>query len=157
MFKGKITGCLGSTAHPRERMNDAVVRIARTLCGVELKAALLKPCAQFSFHERNTDNAVAESLGPVYTETQYLYDADAALEPQRSHSFEPAWHAFDAVPFDEMPEDDRHWYPLALQGKLLQGTFTFDGPTLLHHEVKESTPAELAAALGPEVAIEPDA
>ena len=47
----------------------------------------------------------------------------------------PFWKAVDAVPYDEMWEDDRYWLPQALAGESVEGRFLFDGDRLLWHEV----------------------
>lgn len=37
-----------------------------------------------------------------------------------------AWHPVEALPYDEMWEDDRHWLPLLLAGHPFEGDFYFD-------------------------------
>lgn len=42
----------------------------------------------------------------------------------------------DKIPYEKMWADDILWLPLALEGKLVQGRFLFDGDTMLAHDVK---------------------
>ena len=43
----------------------------------------------------------------------------------------PMWVDVDAIPFDEMWEDDRLWLPLLLEGKHFSGYWIFDGDRML--------------------------
>jgi 8-oxo-dGTP diphosphatase len=48
----------------------------------------------------------------------------------------PFWVQLDAVPYDAMWADDRHWLPLMLEGKSFTGFFTFDGETMTGKKVR---------------------
>lgn len=50
--------------------------------------------------------------------------------PRETDEAEPLWTPIDAVPFDEMWEDDRFWLPHALAGHHVDGRFVFD-----HHDM----------------------
>jgi len=39
----------------------------------------------------------------------------------------PLWFDVDAIPYDEMWEDDQFWVPAMLEGKTFQGWWIFDG------------------------------
>ena len=43
----------------------------------------------------------------------------------------PCWVPVNAIPYEEMWEDDQHWLPLMLAGKAFSGFFTFDGESML--------------------------
>ena len=47
-------------------------------------------------------------------------------EPTETEEMAPAWFKLDSIPYDRMWDDDVHWLPLVLEGKLLTTTFTFD-------------------------------
>jgi 8-oxo-dGTP diphosphatase len=53
----------------------------------------------------------------------------------------PLWTDVDAIPYDEMWADDRHWLPLLLRGRRFDGRFAFDGDRMLSHEVLEGETA----------------
>lgn len=53
------------------------------------------------------------------------------------------WFSIDALPFDEMWEDDRHWSRLVFEGKRFEGWFYYSGDfeKLVDYGIKElSTP-----------------
>jgi len=60
-------------------------------------------------------------------------------EPIETPEALPMWFAVDAVPFDEMWEDDRHWLPQVLAGGSFQGWFEFDGEKMLSKRVEFTT------------------
>lgn len=43
----------------------------------------------------------------------------------------PMWTPVDAIPYDQMWEDDRHWLPGALSGRTFDGRFLFDQERML--------------------------
>jgi 8-oxo-dGTP diphosphatase/2-hydroxy-dATP diphosphatase len=47
-------------------------------------------------------------------------------EPQESEEMKPKWFSIEEIPFGKMWPDDRHWFPLFLQGKKFKGKFLFD-------------------------------
>ena len=47
----------------------------------------------------------------------------------------PLWTPLDAIPYDEMWADDRHWLPLLIRGAHFSGYFEFDGQRLLRHKL----------------------
>ena len=48
----------------------------------------------------------------------------------------PAWFAESAVPFELMWQDDKHWWPHFLAGKLVRGRFFFqDTDKLVSYEL----------------------
>jgi 8-oxo-dGTP pyrophosphatase MutT (NUDIX family) len=58
--------------------------------------------------------------------------------PRESDEMVPRWFSTREIPFDEMWPDDRHWFPLFLNGKKFKGTFKFKDPsTLLDSKVEE--------------------
>jgi len=57
----------------------------------------------------------------------YVFRADGlAGEPAATPEADPEWVAVDAVPYDEMWPDDRHWLPSLLDGERFRGRFRFD-------------------------------
>ena len=59
--------------------------------------------------------------------------ADLAGTPVETDEAEPFWFDVDAIPFDEMWEDDRHWLPLVIGGRRFAGRWIFDGDRMLDH------------------------
>ncbi|MEK7108993.1 MAG: 8-oxo-dGTP diphosphatase [Patescibacteria group bacterium] len=50
-----------------------------------------------------------------------------AGEPVESDEMVPEWFALDAIPYDRMWIDDKHWLPLVLEGKAIDAEFHFEG------------------------------
>lgn len=57
-------------------------------------------------------------------------------EPVETAEAAPFWQSRDAIPYEEMWEDDRHWLPLLLAGERLRGYFTFDGDQMKTREIE---------------------
>ena len=47
----------------------------------------------------------------------------------------PLWTPVDAIPYDEMWEDDRYWLLHALNGRGFDGRFLFDGDKMVTKEI----------------------
>jgi 8-oxo-dGTP diphosphatase len=58
------------------------------------------------------------------------------------------WFGTDALPFDEMWEDDRHWYQLALGGTRFEGWFYYSGDfeKLIDHKIETELQANQVEA-----------
>ena len=56
--------------------------------------------------------------------------------PTESEEGAPLWFALDAIPYDEMWEDDRLWLPLALAGVPFTARWIFDGDRVLDYELE---------------------
>ena len=59
--------------------------------------------------------------------------ADLEGAPVETDEAEPLWCDLDAIPFDRMWEDDRHWLPLLIAGRRFGGRWIFDGDRMLDH------------------------
>lgn len=57
-------------------------------------------------------------------------------EPKESEEMKPAWYSIDQIPYPDMWEDDEYWLPLVLEGKKVEGEFTFKNDTMLTHSVR---------------------
>jgi 8-oxo-dGTP diphosphatase len=51
--------------------------------------------------------------------------------PAETDEAAPLWFPLDAIPYDEMWEDDRLWLPLALAGEPFTARYVFDGDRML--------------------------
>jgi 8-oxo-dGTP diphosphatase len=56
-------------------------------------------------------------------------------EPRETDEAIPLWTPLNAIPYDEMWADDRHWLPLLIRGAHFTGYFEFDGEELLSREI----------------------
>jgi 8-oxo-dGTP diphosphatase len=57
-------------------------------------------------------------------------------EPQETEEAVPLWTRFDAIPYDEMWEDDRYWLPFVIARQPFRACFRFDGDRLLERRVE---------------------
>ena len=57
-------------------------------------------------------------------------------EPREPEEAIPRWTHIDAMPYDEMWEDDRHWLPLLISDQRFRAFFTFDGERMLEKHVE---------------------
>lgn len=48
----------------------------------------------------------------------------------------PLWTDIDAIPYEEMWEDDRMWLPLLLQGQPFSARWVFDDDRMLDHDIR---------------------
>ena len=89
-----------------------------------------------------------DALIPHGTLRHYFGDVDEATwtvhhysasqyegEPKESEEGELRWFPLDRIPYDEMWQDDRHWLPHQIEGRIFQGRFYFnaDATRLLCH------------------------
>jgi mutator protein MutT len=56
----------------------------------------------------------------------YIYFAkEFSGQPKETEECLPRWFTFDAVPYEEMWDDDKYWYPDALAGRPVKKRFFF--------------------------------
>ena len=113
---GRILG-LGGHLEPGETALDAAVRETAEECGIAVAPTDLREVAEvvFRFPERpEWDLSVAVFLGENVTG-----------EVRECDEIEPLWFPADALPFDEMWEDNRYWLPRVLAGEVLRAEFVY--------------------------------
>ena len=66
----------------------------------------------------------------VFVSTEFAGD------PVETREAKPFWCKVDAVPYDEMWEDDQHWLPEMLAGKRFEGDFVFDDERMLWKDLR---------------------
>ncbi len=62
--------------------------------------------------------------------------SDLEGDPVETAEADPFWVHCEAVPYEEMWEDDQHWLPAMLEGKSFVGYFTFDGDRMLSRDIR---------------------
>ncbi len=65
----------------------------------------------------------------VFTATDY----DGAIS--ETEEAEPLWADLDAIPYDEMWEDDQYWIPVMLSNQPFTGRYIFDGDRMVDMEL----------------------
>jgi 8-oxo-dGTP pyrophosphatase MutT (NUDIX family) len=110
-----------------ESVEDAARRELREESGLEAQVLERRGTLRFEF-------ASSPEILEVHVFGVVKYHGD----PVETEEMKPCWFRLTEIPFDKMWPDDRHWLPLYLEGKRLDGKFYFlDEDTLLHHTVNE--------------------
>jgi 8-oxo-dGTP diphosphatase len=89
----------------------------------------------------------SQRLGPNWTVYAFLaHQFDGT--PIAGREGQLKWFNIDALPFDEMWEDDQYWCRLALEGTRLEGWFYFSGDfeKLIDHRIEIKLPLTQIAA-----------
>ena len=61
-------------------------------------------------------------------------------EPAESEEMLPKWFNLSEIPYDEMWDDDKHWLPKVLEGKVIEADFLFGGDQKIQEfRIKEVT------------------
>ena len=120
---GKINGP-GGKIEPGETALEAAIRETQEEIGVTPLAVEERGVLHFQFMDGYSLHCT------VFVAT------DFEGEPIETIEAAPYWFAFDAIPFDEMWEDDRHWLPHVLAGKRFVAWFEFDGDRMLSLDLR---------------------
>lgn len=114
--EGKWNG-FGGKVERGESIEQAAARELHEECGVVVDPVDLQPAAriEFSFPYKPEWNQIVHAF---IARTWHGV-------PTESREMVPRWFAADAIPYHTMWADDRHWLPLALQGKRVTAAFNF--------------------------------
>ena len=80
---------------------------------------------------RFVDRVDAQWLGHVFVASNHVGT------PRETDEATPFWVPLDAIPYDEMWEDDRIWLPEILAGRPVRGDFLFESGGLLGYALRE--------------------
>ena len=56
--------------------------------------------------------------------------------PTATREANPLWTDLDAIPYEKMWEDDRHWLPQVIKGEVFYGKFLFEEETIVQSDVE---------------------
>lgn len=69
----------------------------------------------------------------------WVFRAEAHTgEPAQSAEAIPFWCEVESVPFERMWADDREWFPYMIRSEFFEGSFVFDGDSMLSGEIRNS-------------------
>ena len=120
---GKINGP-GGKLEPGETALESAIRETREEVGVT--PLEIEECGVLHF--QFTDGY--SLLCTVFLARDFdgeLMETDEAI---------PIWFPTDAIPFDEMWEDDRHWLPQVIAGQSFKAWFLFDADRMLERKTQ---------------------
>lgn len=126
---GKINGP-GGKREAGETPLDCVLRETEEEVGIRPLDANLAGIFRF------LDQHDEDWLGFIFVASRH------AGTPRDTDEAIPRWYPIDALPFERMWEDDRHWLPRVLAGERLEGDFLFQGGRLLAHRLRSVTESE---------------
>lgn len=114
---GKLNGA-GGKVEPGETIEQAMVRE----CQEELT---ITPT---TFHKVAYHDFIlgADTDQPWHQWAHAFIVTEWEGEPAETEEMAPGWVKLSDIPYDQMWDDDIHWLPLVLEGKLLDTTFTFN-------------------------------
>lgn len=117
----------GGKIKPGESIELALEREIKEEAGI--KIVKYKKRGVLTFETQNEEELI---------EVHLYHILEYEGEPQESEEMLPKWFSVDAIPFDSMWPDDKHWMPLFLAGKNFEGKFLFDKEkNLLDFELEE--------------------
>ncbi len=119
---GKINGP-GGRLEPGETAVEAAVRETREELGIDA----LAPDWRGDLHFQFTDG--------YSLHCSVFASPDFRGEPVETDEAKPLWTPLDAIPYDEMWEDDARWLPGFLAGRKFRGFFIFEGDKMLSHRI----------------------
>ena len=122
--QGKVNAP-GGRLEPGESFLEAAIRE----CREEVSLTPLSPEKRMELHFQFTSGY------SLYGEAFFTDSWEG--EARASDEADPFWCDLDKIPWDNMWEDDRHWLPLALEGKKLRGFYVFDDDKMLSEKLEK--------------------
>lgn len=114
---GKWNGT-GGKCEPGETPEQAAIRECQEEVGVTARA--ITPAGILRFYQEPPVDMYSNIDVHVYTCREWEGD------PHESEEMKPKWFDIDTIPYENMWQDDQHWLPHVLAGKIVDGTFVFD-------------------------------
>ena len=121
--KGKVNAP-GGKVDPGETPEACAVRECREELGITVSN--LEYCGEHRFQ-----------FVDGYSIHVWVYRTrDFTGEAVETREAKPLWVRVDAIPYEEMWEDDRLWLPMVLRGERFQTRWIFDGDSMLDYEIQ---------------------
>ena len=113
---GKWNG-VGGKVDVGESIEAAAVREISEEIGVDTTEHNLEKVGNIEFYFKDK---------PEWNQHMHIFLVkDWKGEPKESEEMMPKWYSHDEVPFEDMWQDDKHWLPMVLAGKKVEGRFNF--------------------------------
>jgi len=125
--EGKWNG-VGGKLEMSESLEACVTREVFEETGLKVLDLRFHGVLNFYFGDRNELDWV------VYVFSTKVFEG----KPKAGGEGDLQWFAFEAIPYNEMWQDDKHWLPLLLADKSFRGNFYFneEGKELLGFDLK---------------------
>lgn len=109
--EGKWNG-VGGKVEPGETIEQAAIRECQEEVGVTPEQIELVAVNDFLYPDHDIQ---------VHAFITRKWDG----EPRETEEMKPKWFSFNAIPYNDMWQDDTMWLPFVLSGKHLRCSFTF--------------------------------
>lgn len=107
----------GGKVKPNENPMAAAIREVKEEVDIKVKMAEELGCMEFIWPDQLKN----------WNQRCYVYLArEFSGQPKESDECRPAWFSLNQIPYDQMWDDDKYWYPDALAGKKFKKRFYFD-------------------------------
>jgi 8-oxo-dGTP diphosphatase len=120
---GKINGPGGRIEPGETPMECAIRETHEELCITPLG---VQAAGELFFHAED----MPRIHGYVFTASDYTGT------PAETDEAIPMWTETDKIPYEEMWEDDQYWLPQVLDGKVVEGWFSFIAEALLDYKIR---------------------
>ena len=127
---GKLNG-IGGKVEGSETIETAAIREAGEEIGITVSPAGMQKVGNIKFYFKDK---------PEWNQHMHIFlvkDWDG--EPKESEEMMPKWYSHYEIPFDAMWPDDKHWLPVVLAGKKIEGKFYFinEGASIDEFNIRE--------------------
>ncbi|OGN08164.1 MAG: hypothetical protein A3J46_00810 [Candidatus Yanofskybacteria bacterium RIFCSPHIGHO2_02_FULL_41_11] len=114
---GKWNG-VGGKIDDGETIRSAATRELNEEIGVVVSEDDLEEAGNIKFYFKNK---------PEWAQHMHIFVVkNWEGEPVETEEMKPRWYKYHEIPLDLMWSDDRHWLPLVLAGKKIEGEFHFN-------------------------------
>jgi 8-oxo-dGTP pyrophosphatase MutT (NUDIX family) len=129
---GRFNG-FGGKVRPGEDIKASVIRELEEETGIVVNPDKVTKTAELTFTSPHVPKEKGwDQVVHVYAATEWQG------EPKESEEMAPVWFHEDKLPYEKMWVDDKHWFPLVLQGKFVIASFAFgkEDNTIEHMDLK---------------------
>ena len=131
---GKWNG-FGGKVESGETVREGALREMREECGVDIPSSALTEAGVLAFDFPDG------SCGPLLVHVFKASGYTGKIE--ESEEMAPRWFETSSIPFDQMWQDDEHWFPLFLRDTRFTATFQFENlHTMVAHQVTPVSPPD---------------
>ena len=117
----------GGKPNENETIEQAAVRETKEEAGINLLNIKKRGVINFRFNDK-----------PDWVFEMHLFCVlEYTGQPVETDEMRPEWFKIKEIPFNDMWAGDRHWLPLFLEGKNLEGEFLFEdgGNRVIEHKI----------------------
>ena len=131
---GKWNG-FGGKVESGETVREGALREMREECGVDIPSSALTEAGVLAFDFPDG------SCGPLLVHVFKASGYTGKIE--ESEEMAPRWFETNSIPFDQMWQEDEHWFPLFLSDTRCTATFQFESLLrMVAHQVTPVSPPD---------------